>query len=158
MCFSLFLTSLPLQVVVLLHCFGCWVKSHPYRRWVKSHVLLHCFGCWAKSHILLLCFGCWVKSLPYRRACSLVSGWDLTQHRCHKQSGWDLAQDLIMRVQHGRCCRCYLFFWLLLDAIATWNGGAATLRYFLHLSLTETKHNLIHKLRSRCGSHPCKRT
>ena len=34
----------------------------------------------------------------------------------------------------------------MLDAVATWNGGAATLRYFLHLSLTETKHNLIHKL------------
>ena len=51
---------MPLQGVVLLYCFGCWVKSHPYRRWVKSHILLHCFGCWVKSHVLLHCFGCWV--------------------------------------------------------------------------------------------------
>ena len=38
---------------VLLHCFGWWVKSQPYRRWVKSHILLHCFGCWVDRALRL---------------------------------------------------------------------------------------------------------
>ena len=56
---------------VLSHCFGCWIKSHPDGRRVKSHVLAHCFGCRVMdvglNPTLFPTVECWVKSRPSGR-------------------------------------------------------------------------------------------